>query len=55
MVEFMLILIISATKMVIGLFQSKLNLAQVFILDSIRSNNMTNLGNLLNTEREKRF
>lgn len=40
--------------MVIGFFQSKSNLAQVFILDSIRSNNMTNLGNLLNTEREKR-
>ena len=41
--------------MIIGYFQPKSTVAQVFVLDSIRTNNMTNLTNLLNSEREKRF
>lgn len=41
--------------MIIGFFQSKSSQAQVFILDSIRTNNMANLSNMLNTEREKRY
>lgn len=41
--------------MAIGFFQAKSTQAQVFILDTIRTNNMPNLSNLLNSEREKRF
>lgn len=45
----------SANKMIIGFFVPCNNTAQVFILDSVRTNNMPNLNNLLNTEREKRY
>lgn len=41
--------------MIIGLFQSVSNTAQVFVLDSVKNNSMPNLSNLLNAEREKRF
>ncbi len=41
--------------MIIGLFITATNTAQVFILDSVRNNNMPNLNNLLNGEREKRL
>lgn len=45
----------SSTKLIVGLFQSVNNTGQVFVLDSVRTNNMPNLNNLLTAEREKRL
>ena len=45
----------NASKLIIGLFVPLNNTAQIFVLDSVRTNNMPNLNNLLNSEREKRL
>jgi len=44
----------NSSKLIIGLFQSATCTAQVYILDTIRTNNMPNLSTLLTSEREKR-
>jgi hypothetical protein len=41
--------------MIIGFFTPSSNTAQIFLLDTVRTNNIPNLNNLLNTEREKRL
>lgn len=45
----------NASKLIIGFFIPLNNTAQIFVLDSVRTNNMPNLNNLLNSEREKRL
>ena len=45
----------NASKLVIGLFTTANSSAQIFVLDSIRTNSMPNLNTLLNNEREKRL
>lgn len=45
----------NANKLIIGLFTPNNNTAQLFVLDSVRTHNMPNLNNLLNSEREKRL
>lgn len=45
----------SASKQIMGLFIPSNQTAKIFILDTIRTNNMPNLSNLLNVEKEKRL
>jgi DNA polymerase epsilon subunit 1 len=45
----------NANKMIMGLFIPQTNTGQVFVLDSVRTNNMPNLNNLFNNERDRRL
>jgi DNA polymerase epsilon subunit 1 len=45
----------NAHKLIVGFFIPLNSTAQIFVLDSVRTNAMPNLSNLLNAEREKRL
>jgi DNA polymerase epsilon subunit 1 len=44
----------SSSKLMVGFFIPGSNSAQVFVLDTVRTNNMPNMNNLFNAELEKR-
>jgi DNA polymerase epsilon subunit 1 len=47
--------VFSASKLIMGFFIPASSTVNVYVLDSVRTNNMPNMNNLLNAEREKRY